>query len=232
MSRFNLKNISFKPKGVNLSINLGISQKIEKILGKIDSFFESRKASERTIIQFSPALLALFVSYSYLFPIIDSSLLKDTNELKRVSNEIITKQNELANISINNEIERLKNEVDSIKERIVSYEGERQRIEDSVYFIANTQKAWHEFVEYISKSASQRGVDIESITTTEEPYEGQFALHKAKIDLKGSGDFHSVLKFIDSIESYGSFVEIEEIELKAEKEIFINLKITSWKIIL
>lgn len=208
------------------------------MIREIDNYFADKKPNERLILFFMPILLFIPISYTYFHPLSDEFIDKSR------SNERVLKNQIMANISYLNSIKvstgklnikkSFENKIKKIDLRVLDRENYIEYIRDRVLNLSKESLSWSNLFNYISKEAQKYDLKITILEPRKlKPKPSERLYRNIKISSFGSGNFKNILKYINSIERFGIFVELESVNLifnPNSKEIDFELTIYGWGI--
>lgn len=215
------------------------------MIEQLDKILENKKKSEKIILFLLPILVFFSLSYTYLFPLSEESLQNSKSTLNRVENEINIQKIYLNSINIRDidnidknitiEIrERYNRDIAKIKEEIESINTEREYINSKLLEFMDNQNKWSDFLNYVANRAKELKLHIYYIEN--EKLENS-SLNKSdvfrdlNIKVNGSGSFQNVLRYVNDIENFGVFVELNSTKLKVEDvNITFTLDINNWRV--
>ncbi|QKF64605.1 hypothetical protein [Campylobacter corcagiensis] len=205
------------------------------ILDKLDAYLIERGASGAQVVKIGAALFVALIVYLGVFPYAESYFnenetrlntavknLNEANNYLRTKNDstIATFQNDLAN------------EQRKLDDAIAENDYIDSKLKEISVLTYNEQN-WADFLDSLTTFAKEHDVKIYKITSD---VVKDVVLQKVQpmlnISIVGEGNFHSMLKYINSIEESKMVVDVNGLEMNATtkdgKSIGSNIKISVW----
>jgi len=210
----------------------------------LDLYFESKKKSEKTILFALPPLLIIFISYMYLFPLSEDALKKSRTQKRNVKTDLNIQKRYLASLNIHDieKIDKQKSKIDitnrykkeifAIKKEIQDISDEKNYIKTKLIELTNNQESWSDFLNFVAKDAKEKNIKINYIDNKKFNNILSGDIFKdLNIKVDGVGSFRNILKYINSIENFGVFVELNNttIDFKEDK-LHFNLEINNYRV--
>lgn len=200
---------------------------LSEMLAKIDSFFESKKESERTIIIFTPALLIIYLSYMYLYPMSEQLAEDIKSKIERNRNQIMIKGSRLQELQQTSSVNQIMQEIESIKEKTAEASRRQLMSKGVLQQIAASQQSWHEMLDFIADRAEVEGVKVARIDSQVIEKE-RFTL--LVVLLEGSGSFDAFLNYLGSLEEYSGYLDIKSFNLQNDAGLEFGIMIEGWRV--
>ncbi len=204
---------------------------IEDYLHKIDSSFKDK--TQRDIYMIYIMIFAAIFAFSYL-------LFWETSE-----NDFIKKNDQISDIrtKINNDQIFLKInpsvKIDMLEQDIKKAELDLVVIKDNNGYIKNKledissliydERAWGEYLDSISKNAQIYNVKILEFTNEYGQTNKSFG-HVLDIKLKTTANYKNTLKFINSLEQSELVVDIHDLHIYKDEDMYSDINISVWGI--
>jgi hypothetical protein len=217
---------------------------MNSIVEQIDRALEGKKKSEKIIMFSMPLIVFCTLSYTYLFPISEDSLTQSKRALQVVKSQINTQKIYLNSLNITDidnfdrdakreEITlRYKDEITKIKLEIENIDDERIYIRNKLLELTSNQNKWSDFLDFVANRANELDLNIKEIENERYTNITNSDIFKdLNIKVNGSGTFQNLLKYINDIENYGVFVELNNTALVVKDgNLTFSLDVNNWRV--
>ncbi|NLY03562.1 MAG: hypothetical protein GXZ15_01775 [Campylobacter sp.] len=187
-------------------------------LNKIDNYFSGRSENESQMIKLGAGVVVALLVYLIVFPPAQSFFDAKQREFDTATKNL----NDVNQYLINNNdgtIERYKNslaiEIDKLNNSIAENKYFDTKLREISGLTYNEQN-WANFLDSLTSFAQEQGVkiySIESETISQKDIELQKVQPMLDVVLKVEGEFHSILKYINSIEESEMVVDINRLDI-------------------
>ena len=204
---------------------------IEDYLHKIDSFFKE-KTQKDTYMTYG-MIVAVIFAFSYLlfwdssFEEFEGTRVKVVNLEKKIKDDRLYLQTnpESKITNLEKKIVRINKDMQAYKENNAYIKSKIETISSLIY----DERAWGEYLHSISKNAKKYNVKITNLTNKYSDNTSAFG-HILDISLKFSSNYKNTLRFINSLEQSELVVDLHYLDIKAQKKLNTELKISVWGI--
>ncbi len=207
------------------------------MLDKLEEFLEGKNEREKIIILLMPIMLFGAISYLHLFPLAEEYLKSAQNKKSSLTLRINQNRNYLKSIRADLGekviIAKYKKVVFKIRDEVVKVNSKINYINFKVNEFTKEQNRWSSFLDFIAFSSNKNSLNISHISSTQFPYENQRLFKNLHIEVQGSGDFKDILNYINDIETFGVFVDVDNLLLhynEDKKKLIFKLNIYNWEI--
>lgn len=207
------------------------------MLDKLEEFLEGKNEREKIIIILMPVMLFGAISYLYLFPLAENYLKNVQNQnsslIVRIDKNINYLQSIRADLGENAIIAKYKEIVYKIKSEVEKINSKTNYINSKIDKFTREQNRWSSFLDFIAFASNRNNLDISNITSIQFPYSNQRLFKNLHIEVQGSGEFKDILNYINDIETFGVFVDLDNLVLhynEDKKKLIFNLNIYNWEI--
>jgi len=209
---------------------------LEDKLEELDAYFAPKKESEKWLIILGIAGFITYMAYDYLLPYTEELHKKSDVKLKAVEKSIQENKTYLNSITVNGdrnyrvkmyteEIAAKKKQVKKINQKIIFIDKNLNKLSDMLF----NQKNWSIFLNSITNKAEIQNVDISYIQNKYVDHNGSFG-HVLEVGVGCSGDYKSIVKFINELEQsvlvtdiYGSSMKLDGNTSKVVADINISV---------
>ncbi len=205
------------------------------LLSRLDNYLKDKKDSEISLIFFMIFAIVAFFVYMYIFPFAEKNLKKAQKEYKSIEAKLIQEKTFLNSVSKNGDrnyiLKKIKTDLDKDKSKLkqITFENSYvdKKLKDLSYVLFN-DKNWAKFLDSITLLAKHYNIDLKLIEN--QFLEPNLQQIKEVLTLKVifSGNFKSILKFINSLEESKLVVDIKKINLNSDSIINGELDIAVW----
>lgn len=206
-------------------------------LDGLDTYFKSKKDSEKWLILFSIAGILLYISYASLVPYAQDLERDSSNTLQKLEKRIQKNTIYLRSITIDGNreyyIEENKIKIQNSKNRIKAYNKKIEDIDKSIFKLSKllfNEKSWAIFLKSITGIAKNNNIFIQRINNNYVDSNGSFG-HVLEIEIISSGKFKDVLKFINTLENNVLVTDLYSSVISGNKNrVQADLNISVWGI--
>jgi hypothetical protein len=208
---------------------------MDALFERLDSYFNSKKPSEASIIMFSIALFVAFIAYSLAFEPADKYFKKS----QRNYQQMFAKYNEevqYANtITVAGDkqyhIKRLNGEIEQgiiDLERITYTNGYvDNKLKELSYLLFN-DKNWANFLDNLALLAQSNRIELINISNEFKEPTLQKIEQVLTVSLQLKGKYKDILKFINEVEESQLVVDLYEMDLLSGNPLEGEVKIAVW----
>lgn len=205
------------------------------ILDKLDAYLIERGASGAQVVKIGAALFVALIVYLGVFPYAESYFNENetrlntaVKNLNEANNYLRTKNDSTIATFQNN----LTNEQRKLDDAIAENDYIDSKLKEISVLTYNEQN-WADFLDSLTTFAKEHDVKIYKITSD---VVKDVVLQKVQpmlnISIVGEGNFHSMLKYINSIEESKMVVDVNGLDINATSKdgsnIGSNIKISVW----
>lgn len=207
----------------------------DKILTKIDTFFEGKKSSETSLLFLMLFLVIGFFSYAYLFPVTEKMLLKTQRLSREMEKKLLDEKNYLKSVSRDEDelylVKKAKQEIENSKiilER-TTYNNAYidTKLKELSYLLFNDEN-WANFLHSITRLAQEHSVSIRVIGNKINEPSIQKIEQILNLKVEFNGPFANTMKFINAIEESELVVDIYEFSCEGKRTIEGVMNIAVW----
>ena len=212
---------------------------LEDKLEALDTYFASKKDSEKWMLILGTAGVIAFIAYTYLLPYTEKMYKKSDTTKKSIQKSIIDNNTYLNSITVSgdrnyyvkkfdNDIVRKKANIVKINKNIRFIDKNLEKLSDMLF----NQKSWSKFLNSITHKAEIQNVDIQYITNNYVDSNGSFG-HVLEIAVGCKGEYKSIVKFMNEIEQNVLVTDIYGTKLSSDEnssEIIGDINISVWGI--
>ncbi len=203
---------------------------------KIDSFFESRKKSEKNII-FLTILLALgAISYQYIIPWSQKQLQHAKERKSAIEEKINLDKAYLRAMSVNGDrnyyIKKYSADLQHLHTIFLQINDKKNYLEHKIkelsYLLYN-KKRWAHFLDSLALKAARHKVEIDAISNRFLDITKNFG-HVLEIEISCNGAYKNLIGYINSIEQSDLVVDVYQIKMVGSNPINTTFKVSVWGI--
>jgi len=212
---------------------------IEDKLEELDIYFAPKKESEKWMLILGVAGIIAYLGYSLLLPYTEELYNKSEKTKKRIQKSIADNNTYLNSITVSgnreyyvkkydNDIIVKKKNIINVNNKIKFIDGNLEKLSDMLF----NQKSWSRFLNTITQKAEIHNVDLEYITNQYADNNGSFG-HVLEIGLGATGNYRSIVKFMNELEQNVLVTDIFETKLALENnssELKADINISVWGI--
>lgn len=204
---------------------------IEDYLYKIDSALNQKSKKDLYVMYAMIFLFIIGMSYLTLF---DSS--KELFDQEHANVEKVQQKLDIDNqyLSVNTlqTVAQLDKEINDLKKQYMVYKDYNQYIKYQIEQISSLfydEQTWGAYIDSISENAKKYDVKILNFNNKYATNSTTFG-HVLDINVRVVGPYKNTLKFINSIEQSFLVVDLHNISMKAEEDLYSDLNISVWGI--
>lgn len=202
---------------------------------KIDEYFAGKKQTDFYFVAIAVFASIVFIAYLYAFKpaekMYKSSRLENKTILKMLNDEKFY-VNRMSKDGDNMfYINGLKNEIIVQKNRLAEAKQTNAYVDKKLRelsYLLFDDKNWANFLNSITKTAKQYGVKVSEISNELNKSDMQKVEQILNAHVKMSGDFHGIMKFVNSLEESMLIVDIYNINLEGKRDIEGDIDIAVW----
>ena len=175
-------------------------------LERMDSYFSTKKESEKWLMILGVAGIIAFLAYTYLLPYSESLYKKSEAEKNRLTKSIAEQKAYLNSITVGGDknfyIKKYDNDIRNKKNQIVTINKKINYINSNIIKLSDmlfNQKSWSKFLNSIAEDAKMNNIDIEFIKNKKINNKGNFG-HVLEVEVGAKGNFKDIVKFINVME--------------------------------
>jgi len=212
---------------------------LEDKLEALDTYFVTKKESEKWLLILGVAGVIAFIAYAYLLPYTEKMYEKSETSKKSIQKSIINNNTYLNSITVSgdrnyyvkkfdNDIARKKENIIRINKNIKFIDRNLEKLSDMLF----NQKSWSKFLNSITHKAEVQNVDLQYITNKYVDSNGSFG-HVLEIGLGCKGEYKSIVKFMNEIEQNVLVTDIYGTEFSGDQnssEVMADINISVWGI--
>jgi hypothetical protein len=212
---------------------------LEDKLEALDTYFASKKESEKWMLILGTAGVIVFIAYTYLLPYTKNMYKKSETTKKSIQKSIINNNTYLNSITVSgdrnyyvkkfdNDIVRKKENIIKINKNIKFIDKNLEKLSDMLF----NQKSWSKFLNSITHKAEVQNVDLQYISNKYVGSKGSFG-HVLEIGLGCKGEYKSIVKFINEIEQNVLVTDIYGTRFSSDQNssvIMADINISVWGI--
>jgi len=206
-------------------------------LEKMDKYFSTKKESEKWFMILGVAGLITMMAYSYLLPYSEGLYEVSEAEKNRLNKSIAEKNAYLNSITIGGDrnyyIKQFDRDIKKKKGRILLLKRKIDYINKSLNKLSPmlfNQRSWAVFLNSIAENARTNNVKIDFIKNKYTDTQGSFG-HVLEVEIKSSGDFKDMVKFLNILEQNTLVTDIYSSRLIGSEEgITSDINISVWGI--
>lgn len=210
---------------------------MEELLERLENFLEGKNEREKVILALMPIFIFGAISYLHLFPLAENYLKKTQNEKSALTlkiNQNIAYLNSVhADKGEQAIIAKYKEVVFAIRDKVEVVNSNIDYIKFKINEFTKEQNKWSSFLDFIAYASNKNSLNIDYINSEKFPYKDAKLFKNSHIEVKGEGEFKDILNYINDIETYGVFVDVENVKLhyNSEKQkLIFKLNIYNWEI--
>jgi len=211
---------------------MAISSRENKTLpDQIDSFFDSKKPSESTLLYVGAMFFIGYLVYQFLFLQTDANLKTTKSNLATVKQKVDS-ENMYLNSNTPHNLQLLKK---SVENKYTEFDNTNYKISyvdntlTELSYLLFDDESWATFVDDISRLAKKHKVEIKEIANKFFEPTFQKITHVVEVDIKSRGNFSNMVKFLNEIEESQMVIDIHNIEItKPDDKLEGSFKIAVW----
>ncbi|OOX94090.1 hypothetical protein BOO83_05075 [Campylobacter coli] len=175
-------------------------------MNQIEQFLENLSPRETILIYLASILLAVLLSFhfyhSYLKSFFNHEFFIQNDEINKIT---------MMNQDLNRQIKQLKEKLNSIQDKIKSYENH----------LSIFNKNHESYIKNLQNLALKNNLWISNISRLQSE---ENSYHKISVDILG--DFNPILSFIQDVENSNLHYEIQKFEIDNTSSLNLHLKLT------
>lgn len=187
-----------------------ITNPFENLLKSIDQFFAEKKESEKLMIIAFPALVLGALAYYFLIPASEKMLQEQVTKQNTLKQSIQNSRVFITQTKSDNVVENLEKDIKDAQEEMDKQFEFQEQAENKLINIIMMQDEWHVLLNFVANTAKKHDIKVQRINSSIKTDEDNVDFENIEVDVLGSADFKNIMGFINGIESYGIFVQIEE----------------------
>ncbi len=179
---------------------------IENKLEELDSYFATKKESEKWLIILGIAGIIAYLAYAYLLPYTENMYNKSETSKKSIQKSIVDNNTYLNSITVNGDrefyIKKFDRDIVTKKSNIVNLNKKIKFIDSNLEKLSDmlfNQKSWSKFLNSITDKAEIQNVDIQYIANKYVDNKGSFG-HVLEIGIGCKGEYKGIVKFMNELE--------------------------------
>lgn len=206
-------------------------------LDKIDAILENKKSSELFLIYAGIFIIIAAIAYLYIYPFSDRTLRQTKSQLNILKGKILKEQAYIASKTVNGDsyyyIKKAKSDIRRSKEKLQNIIFANGYIDDKLrklsYLLYNDAN-WANFLNTITKNAKKYNVSINLIKNRFHKLNYKKVEQALDVEVDANGNFHNIIKFINSIEESNLIVDVHTMTMDVKKSIHVDFDIAVWGI--
>jgi hypothetical protein len=212
---------------------------IEDKLEKLDIYFAPKKESEKWMLILGVVGIIAYLGYSLLLPYTEELYNKSEKSKKRIQKSIADNNTYLNSITVSgnreyyvkkydNDIIVKKKKIVNVNNKIKFIDGNLEKLSDMLF----NQKSWSRFLNTITQKAEIHNVNLEYINNQYADNNGSFG-HVLEIGLGATGNYRSIVKFMNELEQNVLVTDIFETKLVLDNnssDLKADINISVWGI--
>ena len=212
---------------------------LEDKLEALDTYFASKKKSEKWMLIFGTAGVIAFIAYTYLLPYTEKMYKQSETTKKSIQKSIIDNNTYLNSITVSGDrnyyVKKFDNDILKKKANIVKINKNIKFIDQNLEKLSHmlfNQKSWSKFLNSITHKAEVQNVELQYITNNYVDSKGSFG-HVLEIGLGCKGEYKSIVKFINEMEQNVLVTDIYGTRFSGDRnssQIMGDINISVWGI--
>ena len=212
---------------------------LEDKLETLDTYFASKKESEKWMLILGTAGVIAFIAYTYLLPYTEKMYKKSETTKKSIQKSIINNNTYLNSITVSGDrnyyVKKFDNDIARKKENIIKINNNIKFIDKNLEKLSDmlfNQKSWSKFLNSITHKAEVQNVDLQYISNNYVGNKGSFG-HVLEIGLGCKGEYKSIVKFMNEIEQNVLVTDIYGTRFSGDQnssEVMVDINISVWGI--
>ncbi len=212
---------------------------IEDKLEELDIYFAPKKESEKWMLILGVAGIIAYLGYSLLLPYTEKLYNKSEKSKKRIQKSIADNNTYLNSITVSGNREyyvtKYDNDIIVKKKKIVNVNNKIKFIDNNLEKLSDmlfNQKSWSKFLNTITQKAEIHNVNLEYISNQYADNNGSFG-HVLEIGLGATGNYRSIVKFMNELEQNVLVTDIFETKLALDNnssDLKADINISVWGI--
>ena len=212
---------------------------IEDKLEAMDTYFGTKKESEKWLIILGIAGLITYMAFTFLLPYTEDMYNKSVRTRKAIEKRIKDNQIYLQSITRNGDrdymVKKLTQDIKNKKNEIVNYNNKLALLDKNIEKLSDmlfNQRSWSKFLDSITEKAAMHNVDIQYINNKYVDHNGSFG-HVLEINIGTKSDYKSIVKFMNELEQNTLVTDIYGTNLKLDNnssDIMSDINVSVWGI--
>ena len=206
-------------------------------LDRIDAILENKKSSELFLIYAGIFIIIAAIAYLYIYPFSDRTLRQTKSQLNILKSKISKEQAYIASKTVNGDsyyyIKKAKSDIKRSKEKLQNIIFANGYIDEKLrklsYLLYNDAN-WANFLNTITKNAKKYNVSINLIKNRFHKLNYKKVEQALDVEVDANGNFHNIIKFINSIEESNLIVDVHTMTMDVKKSIHVDFDIAVWGI--
>ena len=204
---------------------------IEDYLYQIDQSLAEKEEKEIYMLYILVAGSLIFLSYYFLWDSAKHDYDQALKESQALVQKIQADQKYLAGHP-ETMITQIENQTKALEQSFTEYQDSNAYIKYQIEQISSLyydEQAWGEYVDSIATNAKKYNIKLREYSNTFAENKDAFG-HVLDINVKSSGGYNNMLKYINSLEQSFLVVDIHGMDLKATDRLDSDLTISVWGI--
>jgi len=212
---------------------------IEDKLEELDSYFATKKESEKWLIILGIAGIIAYLAYAYLLPYTENMYKKSETSKKSIQKSIVDNNTYLNSITVNGDrefyIKKFDRDIVTKKSNIVNLNKKIKFIDSNLEKLSDmlfNQKSWSKFLNSITDKAEIQNVDIQYIANKYVDNNGSFG-HVLEIGIGCKGEYKGIVKFMNELEQNVLVTDIYGTKFSLDQntsQVVADINISVWGI--
>ncbi len=212
---------------------------IEDKLEELDSYFATKKESEKWLIILGIAGIIAYLAYAYLLPYTEDMYKKSETSKKSIQKSIADNNIYLNSITVNGDrefyIKKFDRDIVTKKSNIVNLNKKIKFIDSNLEKLSDmlfNQKSWSKFLNSITDKAEIQNVDIQYIANKYVDNNGSFG-HVLEIGIGCKGEYKGIVKFMNELEQNVLVTDIYGTKFSLDQntsQVVADINISVWGI--
>jgi len=212
---------------------------IEDKLEELDSYFVTKKESEKWLIILGIAGIIAYLAYAYLLPYTENMYKKSETSKKSIQKSIVDNNTYLNSITVNGDrefyIKKFDRDIVTKKSNIVNLNKKIKFIDSNLEKLSDmlfNQKSWSKFLNSITDKAEIQNVDIQYIANKYVDNNGSFG-HVLEIGIGCKGEYKGIVKFMNELEQNVLVTDIYGTKFSLDQntsQVVADINISVWGI--
>ena len=212
---------------------------IEDKLEELDIYFAPKKESEKWMLILGVVGVIAYLGYSLLLPYTEELYNKSEKTKKRIQKSIADNNTYLNSITVSGDreyyVKKYDNDIIVKKKKIVNVNNKIKFIGNNLEKLSDmlfNQKSWSRFLNTITQKAEIHNVNLDYISNQYADNNGSFG-HVLEIGLGATGNYRSIVKFMNELEQNVLVTDIFETKLALDNnssDLKADINISVWGI--
>ncbi len=211
---------------------MAISSRENRTIGdKIDAYFADKKPSEASLLYLGAMLFVGFLVYQFVFLETDKNIKITESQFSVIKKKVDEERRYLSS----NTPARLQQLKKLVEAQYAEYDDTNYKISyvdntlTELSYLLFDDENWASFVDDISHLAKKYSINIQEIANKFYEPTFQKITHVVEIDVKSSGKFSNMVKFLNEIEESQMVIDVHQIQItKPEDKLEGLFKIAVW----